>query len=621
MSFASLPLTALAQALTTSVTTSRTAAGLLAADGATPTPSDSSTSDVQQTVDQVAATTVDVLSVAWKTGTGVLIGVVLAFVIVVVLRGMGRRRALYTEITRYCRTALYVLSGLTGGYLAAQIAVADIETPTWATVGLHAALVAIILALTWLAVGLLKAVEASVVGAVRAAGDQGRANRVTTQMQILRRVASAIVVICGVVGVIATFPAARFAMGSLFASAGVVSVIAGLAAQSTLGNVFAGIQLATTDAIRVDDVVEANDLYGNIEEITLTYVVVKVWDERRLILPSTYFTQNPFTNWSRRTHQMIGVVKLQCDWRVPIAMMRAELARVVAASSVWDGRVAGLVITETSSQDVTVRITVSASNADDLWALQCHVRESLITWLQKSAPYALPRARVEVEHVDVSHDPTDEEVARLAEELVALQHPTNDPATTALTVSASSTADDPIGAARLRAATKGRSGLRRSHREKVRRRAILPPDVEGARSREATDDEVANGSAGRRHGRGESGGPEKGRARRRPRRGSGRREHVASQRGSQAETQVISAAERSAYLGEEDAVADPGSRGVQGSRRPQGPAGGSPQAHDADTAEQQAIRPAERSTTDAAAPEDPHADSTERRNAGPADLG
>lgn len=615
MSFASLPLTALTQVMTTS----GTAAGILAADGATPTPSDSSTSDVQQTVDQVAETTVDVLSVAWKTGLGVLIGVVVAFIVVVILRGMGRRRALYTEITRYCRSALYVLSGLTGAYLAAQIAVVDIETPTWAQIGIHGLLVAIILALTWLAVGLLKAVEASVDGSVRAAGDQGRANRVTTQMQILRRVASAIVVICGVVGVIATFPAARFAMGSLFASAGVVSVIAGLAAQSTLGNVFAGIQLATTDAIRVDDVVEANDLYGNIEEITLTYVVVKVWDERRLILPSTYFTQNPFTNWSRRTHQMIGVVKLQCDWRVPIAMMRAELARVVAASSVWDGRVAGLVITETSAQDVTVRITVSASNADDLWALQCHVRESLITWLQKSAPYALPRTRVEVEHVDVSHDPTDEEVARLAEELVSLQHPTNDPATTALTVSASSTADDPIGAARLRAATKGRSRLRRSHREKVKRRAILPQDLHGGGEQESSDDVVAGGPAGSGHAHGAAGRAEKhekGRARRQPRRGAGRREHGAPQRGSQAETTVLSAAERRAYLGEEDVLQD-----AQAPQGPQDPGSTRSQVHDADTAEQQPIRPSASQVVDAAASEDPHADSVERRNAGPADLG
>lgn len=616
MSFASLPLTALTQVMTTS----GTAAGILAADGATPTPSDSSTSDVQQTVDQVAETTVDVLSVAWKTGLGVLIGVVVAFIVVVILRGMGRRRALYTEITRYCRSALYVLSGLTGAYLAAQIAVVDIETPTWAQIGIHGLLVAIILALTWLAVGLLKAVEASVDGSVRAAGDQGRANRVTTQMQILRRVASAIVVICGVVGVIATFPAARFAMGSLFASAGVVSVIAGLAAQSTLGNVFAGIQLATTDAIRVDDVVEANDLYGNIEEITLTYVVVKVWDERRLILPSTYFTQNPFTNWSRRTHQMIGVVKLQCDWRVPIAMMRAELARVVAASSVWDGRVAGLVITETSAQDVTVRITVSASNADDLWALQCHVRESLITWLQKSAPYALPRTRVEVEHVDVSHDPTDEEVARLAEELVSLQHPTNDPATTtAITATASSTADDPIGAARVRAATKGRSGLRRSRREKVRRRAILPQDLHGAGEQESSDDVVAGGPAGRGHTHGAAGRVEKhekGRARRQPRRGSGRRDHVPPQRGSQAETTVLGAVERRAYLGEDDAVQD-----AQAPQGPQDPGSARSRAHDADTAGQQPIRPAEPPSTGAAAPDDPNADTVERRNAGPADLG
>ena len=146
--------------------------------------------------------------------------------------------------------------------------------------------------------------------------------------------AEVIIIICGLVGAVMTFPGARLAMGSLLASASLVSVIAGLAAQSTLGNVFAGIQLALTDAIRVDDIVVVGKEQGAIEEITLTYVVVRIWDDRRLIYPSTYFTQSPFANWSRRGTQHVGTLTLDLDWRVPVASVRAELARVVASSSV-----------------------------------------------------------------------------------------------------------------------------------------------------------------------------------------------------------------------------------------------------------------------------------------------
>ncbi|WP_172191590.1 mechanosensitive ion channel family protein [Actinomyces faecalis] len=464
---------------------------LLSADAAATTePSDSATSTVEETVGAVADATVDVLSIMLRLGAGVLVGVVLAFIGVVVLRMLGRHRALYTEIARYSRTPLYAVCALSGAYVTTQIISADL-TASWRAVLLQALLIAVILSGTWFITQLLKAVESTVVGSVHAAGDQGRANRVTTQAQVLRRVAAAVVIVCGVVGAVMTFPSARFAMGSLVASAGLVSVIAGLAAQSTLGNVFAGIQLATTDAIRVDDVVEVNSFFGQIEEITLTYVVVKVWDERRLILPSTYFTENPFTNWSRRSHQMLGVVKLEVDWRVPIAQMRAELARVVAASRVWDGRTCGLVITETSSTTVTARVTVSAANPDDVWTLQCYVREELIGWMQREAPYALPRTRVEVEQVEVAHDPAPEEVARLAEELVALQTSGDDGALAA-TTTMQAVDSDPIEAARVRAVSRGRSPLRRSRRAKVRRRRIL------ARDGAASEDLASEGLPARR---------------------------------------------------------------------------------------------------------------------------
>ena len=218
-------------------------------------PTSSPTTDVTQTVEAAKETAVNVWEITWRVGGGLLIGVALAFVGVVVLRTLGRRQTMYAEISRYTRTALYAMGGLFGAYLGAQLAVVAVATPDWAQYATQALFISVILAVTWVVVGLVKALEASIVSGVRTGGDPGRANRVTTQAQILRRVAEAIVIVCGLVGAIMTFPSARLAMSSLLASAGLVSVIAGLAAQSMLGNIFAGLQLAVTDAIRVDDVV------------------------------------------------------------------------------------------------------------------------------------------------------------------------------------------------------------------------------------------------------------------------------------------------------------------------------------------------------------------------------
>ena len=440
----------------------------------TPGPSESPTIDIAQTAETVTETAVNVASIALRVGAGAAIGLVLAFIGIVILRALGRRQTMYAEIGRYTRTALYVLAGVTGGYLGAELAVATVATPDWAQAALQALRIGIILSLSWVVVGLAKALESSIVAGVHASGDPGRASRVTTQAQVLRRVAEVIIIICGLVGAVMTFPGARLAMGSLLASASLVSVIAGLAAQSTLGNVFAGIQLALTDAIRV-----VGKEQGAIEEITLTYVVVRIWDDRRLIYPSTYFTQNPFANWSRRGTQHVGTLTLDLDWRVPVASVRAELARVVASSSVWDGRTANLDVTDTSSGTVTLRIAVSGKNPSDVFTLQCYVREELVAWLQREAPFALPRTRVEVEQVQVTHDPQPEEVARLAEELVALQHDDGAAVSADTTTAVRRPKEgDPIEEARVRAAAKGLSRLRRARREKVRRRRILARDAQ-----------------------------------------------------------------------------------------------------------------------------------------------
>ncbi|MGC0142260.1 mechanosensitive ion channel family protein [Pseudactinotalea sp. Z1732] len=218
--------------------------------------------------------------------------------------------------------------------------------------------------------------------------------RMQTQMHVTRRVLLVLMVVLTVAAVLLTFEGVRAVGAGLLASAGLASVVAALAAQSTLGNLFAGLQLAFSDAVRLDDTVIVEGEYGTIEEITLTYVVVKIWDERRLVLPSTYFTATPFENWTRRDDRITGTVFFDLDWRIDLEGLRAEFHRVVNASDHFNGRSANLVITDASAGYVQVRASVSADDPDAVWFLRLDVRESLVKWLQEHNPEALPQTRV-----------------------------------------------------------------------------------------------------------------------------------------------------------------------------------------------------------------------------------
>ena len=204
--------------------------------------------------------------------------------------------------------------------------------------------------------------------------------RVRTQVTVLRRLAMAIVVILGGAAILMTFPRFSDIGTTVFASAGVLSVVAGLAAQTSLGAVFAGMQIAFSGAIRVGDVVqlENGQWWGRIEEITLSYVVVRLWDERRLVLPCTYFTTEPFENWTRSATEIMGAVEFDVDFSVPFSEMRAELDRLLSESDLWDGRRGVLQVTDAIGGVVRVRIVVSAPNAGALFDLRCAVREGMV---------------------------------------------------------------------------------------------------------------------------------------------------------------------------------------------------------------------------------------------------
>lgn len=228
------------------------------------------------------------------------------------------------------------------------------------------------------------------------AEDNLLARKHVTQVQILRRAADTLIVIVTVAAALMTFEDVRQYGVSLFASAGVAGLAIGLAARPLLANLIAGVQIATAQPIRLDDVVFLENEYGTIEEITSTYVIIKLWDWRRMVVPLSYFIEKPFQNWTRETSALIGSVFLYVDYTVPIEKLRERLMEIVRASPLWDGRVVVLQVSDAKDHTIELRALVSARSAPASWDLRCEVREKLIAYLQEEFPDALPRTRQEV---------------------------------------------------------------------------------------------------------------------------------------------------------------------------------------------------------------------------------
>lgn len=276
-----------------------------------------------------------------------------------------------------------------------QVFVRSTGNDAWLGVVRTAVLLALIACIGWLLAKAVLVAEDLLLEKYRIdVADNRHARRVRTQIIFLRRIALLVIALLTAGAMLWTFPEARVVGTGIFASAGLLSVVAGLAAQSSLSNVFAGLQLAFTDALRVDDVVVVEGLWGRIEEITLTYVVVHVWDDRRFVLPSTYFTTTPFEHWTRKDSQILGVVMLEVDWNTDFDAMRTELHRVVEADELWDRRVVVLQVTDAVDSFVQVRILVSAQDGPTIFDLRCHVREAMVRWLVSANPEGLPRLRV-----------------------------------------------------------------------------------------------------------------------------------------------------------------------------------------------------------------------------------
>ena len=255
--------------------------------------------------------------------------------------------------------------------------------------------------ITWSLVALLLAVEDAIADHYSVdTPDNLKARKIVTQVRILRRVVTTIVVVVAVGIVLMGYEPFRELGTGILASAGVFGIIFGIAAQQTLGNLIAGIQIAFTQPIRVDDVVIVEGEFGWIEEITLTYVVVRVWDRRRIVLPITHFVSQPFQNWTRTSSDLIGAVYLQADYTVPVDAMRERLQEVVSASEKWDGDVCHLQVTDASERTITLRAIASAGSAPELWDLRCEIREELVAFLREEHPDALPAVRTRLQNLD-----------------------------------------------------------------------------------------------------------------------------------------------------------------------------------------------------------------------------
>ncbi len=223
------------------------------------------------------------------------------------------------------------------------------------------------------------------------------ARRIYTQFKILERIVNFIIIVVAIALVLMTFDSIRKIGISLLASAGIAGVIIGFAAQKLLATILAGLQIAITQPIRLDDVVIVENEWGWIEEINLTYVVVRIWDKRRLVLPTTYFIEKPFQNWTRKSSDILGTVYIYADYTLPVDELRKELTRIVQNDDNWDRKVNVLQVTNASDKIMEIRALVSAENSPSAWNLRVNVREKLIAFMQKNYPGSLPRTRISVD--------------------------------------------------------------------------------------------------------------------------------------------------------------------------------------------------------------------------------
>jgi small-conductance mechanosensitive channel len=340
----------------------------------------------------------------WMPNWGISLGLFVLFaVIALIVHSVGYRilkritknaglfwRSFVSRTHNFVRAALLVLSV---GIAATAAPLTEAQTVGFG----RAVQVAIIILVGWTA---LVALDIATIVYLRQfkldTEDNLLARKHVTQIRILKRAAGVLIGIVTFAAALMTFNSVRQFGVSLLASAGAASLILGLALQPILGNLVAGIQLAINQPIRIDDAVIVEGEWGWIEEIASTYVVIRLWDWRRLIVPLKWFIENPFQNWTRQNASLIGTVLIHVDYTVPVEALRAKLNEIAAASPRWDKQVVNMQVTDMTDRTVEIRMLVSAKNAPTTWDLRCEVREKMLRFLQENYPNALPRQRAEI---------------------------------------------------------------------------------------------------------------------------------------------------------------------------------------------------------------------------------
>jgi len=247
---------------------------------------------------------------------------------------------------------------------------------------------------TWLVMAAIQGLASGIIARHPAdVEDNLQARRIATQARVLARTAMTGVFMAGLSLMLMTFPGARQVGASLLASAGVVGLVVGIAARPVFSNMIAGLQIALAQPIRIDDVLIIEGEWGRVEEITGTYVVLRIWDERRLIIPLQWFIENPFQNWTRTSSEILGTVFLYADYRLPLDPLRAELDRILETAPEWDKRVKVLQLTDVTERTIQIRVLVSARSSGLAFDLRCRVREGLVTYIQREFPDCLPQVR------------------------------------------------------------------------------------------------------------------------------------------------------------------------------------------------------------------------------------
>jgi small-conductance mechanosensitive channel len=348
----------------------------------------------------------DILAQPWARVALVLVAaLIVAIVLFNVLRFAARRMlrpgAVPAIVLQRCERPFETVLPLLALQFALMSANLGLPRTVWFRALQHAMTVAVYVALTWLAIRAVSGVE-------RAIGlrhpvnveDNLHARQVQTQAKVLSRSAMFLIGVLGAALVLMTFPKVQAFGASILASAGVAGLVIGLAARPVLGNLLAGLQIALAQPIRLDDVLIVQNEWGRVEEITGTFVVLKIWDERRLVIPLQWFIENPFQNWTRTSSQILGTVFLYVDYGLPLAPLREELDRLVHGATEWDKRVFVLQVTDADPRTMQLRILVSSKNSGLNFDLRCRVREGLIDFLQRNYPRHLPRLRVETAPCD-----------------------------------------------------------------------------------------------------------------------------------------------------------------------------------------------------------------------------